>query len=144
MNIVIGSDHAGPELKSEIITYLEKQGHKITNIGTNTKDSVDYPDIANNACTEFNNGKYDFGILICGTGIGISMSANKIKGIRCALLSNKYTAEMAKAHNNANFIAFGARISYSEPITEIIETFINTEFEDGRHNNRVNKIMELD
>jgi ribose 5-phosphate isomerase B len=144
MKIIIGGDHSSVSLKQRIIDNLENKGNSVKNIGTDTGDSVDYPDIAEKACLEFLKGGYDFGILICGTGIGISISANKIKGIRCALLKDKFSAEMAKAHNNANFIAFGARIEYSDSVEDMIDTFIKTDFEGGRHSKRVNKIMGLE
>ncbi len=144
MKIIIGGDHSAVPLKQSIIEYLQIKGHTVNNVGTNSKDSVDYPDIAEKTCMEYLKGGYDFGILICGTGIGISISANKINGIRCALITNSFTAEMAKAHNNANFIAFGARLKYNDPVEDIIDTFIKTEFEGGRHINRVNKIMDLE
>ena len=144
MNIIIGGDHSAVNLKQRIITYLESKGHTINNTGTDSGDSIDYPDIAEKACKKFLGGGYDFGILICGTGIGVTISANKINGIRCALLLNNFSAEMAKAHNKANFIAFGARIEYSDSIEDMIETFIKTEYEGGRHNRRVNKIMSLE
>ncbi len=144
MKIIIGGDHSAVTFKQRIIEYLKCKGHTIKNTGTDSEDSVDYPDIAEKACTEFLKGGYDFGILICGTGIGISISANKINGIRCALLLNSFMAEMAKAHNNANFIAFGARLEYSNSVEDIIDTFIKTGFEGGRHGNRVNKIMRLE
>lgn len=144
MNIIIGGDHSAVSLKQKIINYLKSKGHSVKNIGTNSDSSVDYPDIAKKACSEYLKGGFDFGILICGTGIGVSISANKINGIRCALLLNNFTAEMAKAHNNANFIAFGARLGYSDSVENMIDKFINTEFAGGRHNNRVKKIMELE
>ena len=144
MNIIIGNDHAAVDLKKQIMDYLTKQGHSVTNIGVDTSDSMDYPDIAEKTCKEYNKGSYDFGIVCCGTGIGISISANKVKGIRCAPVCDSYSAKMAKAHNNANFIAFGSRINYSEPIENIIEAFISTEFEGGRHGKRVDKMMSLE
>jgi len=144
MNILIANDHGGVKLKNEIKNHLESRGHHITNLGIDTEDSVDYPDLAVKAGTEFKKNKYDFGILICGTGIGISISANKIRGIRCALLINKFSAEMAKAHNNANFIAFGGRINYNDSPSEMVDAFIASKFEGGRHEKRVNKIMDIE
>ena len=113
-------------------------------MGVNSDDPVDYPDIAVIACNEFKKGGYDFGILLCGTGIGISITANKIKGIRCALIHDLFTAEMAKAHNDANFIAFGGRVKYCVPVTEMIEKFMETKFAGDRHLRRVGKIMEAE
>ena len=143
--IVVGADHGGFELKERIKKYLEKSGYAITDVGAYNKDSVDYPDIAVKACNEYKSGNYDFGILFCGTGIGISIAANKIKGIRCAVIHNLFTAEMCKAHNNANFLALGGRIKYSVPVEKMIDKFIETSHEGGgRHEQRLNKIAALE
>jgi ribose 5-phosphate isomerase B len=142
--IIVASDHGAVDLKDQIISYLRKNNYEIKDMGTSGKDSVDYPDIALRACREFNKGGYDFGILLCGTGIGMSLAANKVKGIRCALVHDLFTAEMAKAHNNANFIAFGGRIKYNLPVTEMIDKFMNTEFSGDRHERRVTKIMDIE
>jgi len=144
MKIIIGSDHGGVKLKGELTQYLEGQGHAVRNMGVDTEESVDYPDIARVSCAEFKKGSYDFGILICGTGIGISMAANKIKGIRCAPLFDLYTARMAKAHNKANFIAFGGRNTYAVPAPEMVRVFMETEFEGGRHDTRVRQLSSLE
>lgn len=144
MKIVIASDHGAVELKKQIIDHLTKTGHQVKNLGVDTTDSVDYPDMARLACEEYKKGGYDFGILCCGTGIGISIAANKLHGIRCALLMDNFAAEMAKAHNNANFIAFGGRMHYTVPVTEMIDTFIKTSFQGGRHQSRVDKIHALE
>lgn len=142
--IVIASDHGAVALKSEIISFLKTKNCEIKDMGVNSDDSVDYPDIALMACNEFKKGGYDFGILLCGTGIGISIAANKTKGIRCALIHDLFTAEMAKAHNDANFIAFGGRVKYSVPVTKMIEKFMDTEFGGDRHSRRVAKIMDIE
>jgi len=142
--IIIASDHGAVALKTEIISFLEAKNCAVKDLGVNSEDSVDYPDIAVAACNEFKKGGYDFGILLCGTGIGMSIVANKIKGIRCAQVFDLFTAEMAKAHNNANFIAFGGRVKYSVPVTDMIEKFMNTNFAGDRHQRRVTKIMDLD
>jgi ribose 5-phosphate isomerase B len=142
--IIIASDHGAVVLKDQIISFLKTRDCEIRDMGVNSEDSVDYPDIAVTACREFNKGGYDFGILLCGTGIGMSLAANKIKGIRCALVHDLFTAEMAKAHNNANFIAFGGRVKYSIPVTAMIEKFMNTNFAGDRHERRVAKIMEIE
>ena len=144
MKIVIGNDHGALDLKNEIVEHLESNGHTVENIGVDCLDSVDYPDFANKACTEYKAGNYDFGILVCGTGIGISIAANKINGIRAALLHNLFTAEMAKEHNNANFIVFGGRIEYQVPVIDMIDKFMATEFGGDRHATRVCKIMDLE
>ncbi len=142
--IVIGCDHGGFELKQELIKYLESIGKEVLDCGTYDTQSVDYPDIAEKTCKEFLKGGYEFGILICGTGIGISMAANKIDGIRCALVSNEYSAEMTKRHNNANMLAFGGRVTGVELAISTLKAYMNAEFEGGRHENRVNKIHLLE
>ncbi|MCL2481426.1 MAG: ribose 5-phosphate isomerase B [Spirochaetaceae bacterium] len=142
--IVLGTDHGGFELKERIKNHLEKSGHIIIDVGVYNEDSVDYPDVANKACNEYKSGNYDFGILFCGTAIGISMAANKIKGIRCAVIHDLFTAEMCKAHNNANFLAFGGRIEYNASVENMIDKFIETTYEGGRHEQRLNKITALE
>jgi len=142
--VIIASDHGAVDLKREIISFLLDEGCEVKEIGADSEDAVDYPDIAVSACREFKKGCFDFGILLCGTGIGMSLAANKIKGIRCALVHDLFTAEMARAHNNANFIAFGGRVHYSVPLKNMIEKFMTTEFEGGRHERRVAKIMKIE
>ena len=142
--IIIASDHGAVVLKSEIISFLKTKNCEIKDMGVNSDDSVDYPDIAVIACNEFKKGGYDFGILLCGTGIGMSIAANKINGIRCALIHDLFTAEMAKAHNDANFIAFGGRVKYSVPVIKMIEKFMETKFAEDRHERRIAKIMDLE
>jgi ribose 5-phosphate isomerase B len=143
-NIVIACDHGGVALKSEVISFLKTNGCSVKDMGVNTADSVDYPDIAAAACEEFNKGGYDFGILLCGTGIGMAIAANKIKGIRCAQIFDHFTAEMAKAHNDANFIALGGRVKYSVPVTKMVEIFMMTNFLSEHHTRRISQIMEMD
>ncbi|MGA3279590.1 MAG: RpiB/LacA/LacB family sugar-phosphate isomerase [Smithella sp.] len=142
--IIIASDHGAVALKSEIISFLKTRNCEIKDMGVNSDDPVDYPDIAVTACEEFKKGGYDFGILLCGTGIGMSITANKVKGIRCAQIQDLFTAEMAKAHNDANFIAFGGRVRYSVPVTKMIEKFMDTKFAGDRHARRVAKIMDTE
>jgi ribose 5-phosphate isomerase B len=144
MKTVIANDHGAVALKKTILSYLEKKGIDYVNLGVDTEDSCDYPDMAEKAAGEFLKGGYDFGILLCGTGIGISISANKIHGIRCALPQNVFAAKMAKEHNNANFIAFGGRIDYPETVTDMLDAFISSEFQGGRHEKRVDKMMRLE
>ena len=144
MKAVLAIDQGGVGLAKEIIRHLRERGIETVYLGTETEESVDYPDYAEKAVNEYRRGGYDFGVLICGTGIGISISANKMKGIRCALPQNKYAAEMTKRHNNANFIAFGGRIEYSEPVTEILDAYIDAAFEGGRHQGRIDKMMALE
>ena len=142
--IVIGCDHGGLELKQTLITYLTSIGEGVTDCGTYNSDSVDYPDIAEKTCKRYLDGGYDFGILICGTGIGISMAANKIDGIRCALVGTEYAAEMTKRHNDANFLAFGGRVTGPELAISILKAYMNAEFEGGRHQKRIDKIHALE
>jgi ribose 5-phosphate isomerase B len=142
--IIIASDHGAVALKNEIISFLKSKNCAVKDLGVNSEDSVDYPDVAVAACKEFKKGAYGFGILLCGTGIGMSIVANKISGIRCAQVFDLLTAEMAKAHNNANFIAFGGRVKYSMPVTQMIEKFMNTSFAGDRHQRRVTKITNIE
>lgn len=143
MRIVIANDHGAVELKHRLLAWLQAQGHEVVNLGVDTEVRVDYPDQAVLAVQEFRKGGYDFGIVCCGTGIGISIAANKHSGIRCALIHDSYTARMAKEHNNANFIAFGGRVTYHEPVEQILATFMAAEFEGGRHAQRVAKLDAL-
>ncbi len=142
--VVLGADHGGYELKDRIAEFLKNKGYEIKDMGVNSSDSVDYPDFAEKTAREFLSGDYDFGVVCCGTGIGISISANKVKGIRCALPQNVFAARMSREHNNANMIAFGGRIEYPEPVEDMVEAFISAKFQGGRHERRVNKIMAIE
>lgn len=144
MKIVIGSDHGGFDLKQVLIPYLEEKGFSVMDVGCYDTASVDYPDIAEKACACVTSGEATWGVLICGTGIGISMAANKIRGIRCALVSNEYSAEMTKRHNNANMLALGGRVTGPDLAKNILNAYINAEFEGGRHQNRIDKISALE
>ena len=145
MKITIGSDHGAVELKEAVKKVLaEFEGVEVKDIGTFGKESVDYPDIAEKVCADVVSGAADRGIVLCGTGIGISISANKIKGIRCALCNEIYSAKMSREHNNANVLAMGGRVIGSEVAGQIVRTWITTEFAGGRHERRVNKIMALE
>jgi ribose 5-phosphate isomerase B len=143
MKVAIGSDHAGFHLKEHIKTYLEKKDIQVTDFGTHTLDSVDYPDYAKKVAEDVKCKNTDFGILVCGTGIGVSIAANKVKGIRAALIYNEETAYLAKAHNNANVITMGGRMTTNEQAVEMIETYIKTSFED-RHQKRIVKIHQIE
>ncbi|MTG96552.1 MULTISPECIES: ribose 5-phosphate isomerase B [Myroides] len=140
MKISIGNDHAGPAYKQAIVKYLEEKGHTVTNYGTDSFDSVDYPDFAHKVGTDIDEGKADLGIVICGSGNGIAMTANKHQGVRCALCWTKEIAELARQHNDANVVSIPARFTSIEQAIAIVEAFLNTAFEGGRHQNRVNKI----
>ena len=145
MRIAIGCDHGGINLKPVLIAYLEKQGVEFKDFGTFTKDSCDYNDYAEIVGNAVAGGEYDLGILICGTGIGMSIAANKIKGVRCAHCHDVFSAKMTKLHNDANIIAFGERVIGPGLMLEIVDAFIHTGFSnDERHVRRVEKIKALE
>ncbi|MCU0643995.1 MAG: ribose 5-phosphate isomerase B [bacterium] len=143
MTIAIASDHAGFELKVKIKTYLEQTGLSVEDFGTFKADSTDYPDYGVLAARAVANKKADRGILVCGTGIGMSIVANKIKGIRAALCTSKETAELSRRHNDANVLTLGGRILDHHVALEMVEIWLKTPFEGDRHLRRVNKIHEL-
>ena len=140
MKISIGNDHAGPEYKKAIVEMLKANGYEVTNYGTDSADSVDYPDFGHPVALDVASKKADFGIIICGSGNGIAMSANKHQGIRAALCWMKEIAVLARQHNNANIISIPARFTSIPQAVEMVQTFLNTDFEGGRHQNRVDKI----
>ena len=140
MKISIGNDHAGPEYKKAIVEMLKANGYEVTNYGTDSGDSVDYPDFAHPVALDVESKRVDFGIIICGSGNGIAMSANKHQGIRAALCWTKEIAVLARQHNDANIISIPARFTSIPQALEMVQTFLNTDFEGGRHQNRVNKI----
>ena len=140
MKIVVGNDHAGPEYKKAIVKYLESQGIQVANYGTDTSESVDYPDFAHPVGNAIDKGEAELGIVICGSGNGIAMTVNKHPKVRCALCWNKEIAELARKHNNANVVSIPARFTAIEQAVDIVKTFISTEFEGGRHQKRVEKI----
>jgi len=140
MRISIGNDHAGPEYKKAIVAFLEEKGHEVINHGTDSPESVDYPDFAHPVAEDVESGNVNFGIIICGSGNGIAMSANKHQGIRAAVCWTKEISALARQHNNANIISIPARFTSVHQAVEMVETFLTTEFEGGRHALRVNKI----
>ncbi len=142
--IAIGCDHGGITLKAEIMKHLDELQIPYKDFGTYTADSCDYPDIAEPVCAAINSGECDKGVLICGTGIGISMAANKIHGIRAALCHDAFSAKYTRLHNDSNIIAFGARVIGPGLALELHDNFLNTEVECGRHAVRVNKMMALE
>lgn len=144
MKFVIGNDHGGIDLYQPIKDKLEQLGHDVIHVGTDGRESVDYPDFAKLACDKVLNKEADLAILICGTGLGMSISANKIEGIRAACVSESFSAKMSRAHNNANCLCLGARVIGSEVAKMIVEEFANTDFEGGRHQNRLDKIQSLE
>ena len=144
MNIAIGADHGGVHMKEEIKNHLLAQGIEVEDFGTFGTESVDYPDIAEVVARNVVNHKNDFGILICGTGIGISIAANKIKGVRAALCPNEYCGRLSRQHNNANILCLGERVMGVEVAKSVTDAFLSAEFEGGRHQQRVDKIRGLE
>lgn len=145
MKVAIGVDHGGIHLKPALKKYLESKGIEYKDFGTFTEDSCDYNDYAKAVSTAVARGEFDRGILICGTGIGMSIVANKIKGIRCAHCHDVFSAKMTRLHNDANVLAFGERVIGAGLMTEIVDAFLSTDFSgDERHVRRVNKIKEME
>lgn len=144
MKIAIASDHGGFDLKEQVKNWLQEMGHEAEDFGCHSKDSCDYPDFGAAAARAVASGQCERGIVICTTGIGISITANKVKGIRCALCSEPWSAEMTRRHNNANMLAMGAGVVGPLLARRIVETFLTTEFEGGRHQRRIDKIMAVE
>lgn len=142
--LAIGCDHGGFELKTHIIKHLEERGIELKDFGTFDENSCDYPDIAEKVCNSVIGGECDRGILVCGTGIGMSIAANKIKGIRAALCTDVYSAKMTKQHNNSNVICLGGRVTGRELVFMIVDTWYDETFLGGRHQNRIDKISGLE
>lgn len=140
MKISIGNDHAGPDYKKAIVKYLEDKGFQVINHGTDTFDSVDYPDFVHPVANDVESGAVDFGIVICGSGNGVAITVNKHQGVRAALCWNKEIAALARQHNNANVISIPARFTAIHQAVDMVDTFLNTAFEGGRHQQRVDKI----
>lgn len=143
MKISLGCDHGGYELKEIIKKHLENKGIEVLDVGTDSLDSVDYPDYGEKAALLVANKEADKGIVVCTTGIGISIAANKVDGIRCALCTDSFMAKMTRLHNDANMLALGAGIVGKNLALDIVETWLDTEFEGGRHTKRVEKIMNI-
>ncbi|MBP5200257.1 MAG: ribose 5-phosphate isomerase B [Schwartzia sp.] len=144
MKIAIGCDHGALTLKEHVKKVLADLGAEVDDLGTFTEESVDYPDVAEKVCEKVVSGGAERGVVLCGTGIGISIAANKIKGIRCALCGEAYSARMARAHNDANVLALGGRVLGPELAGDVVRTFFTTDFEGGRHARRVGKISALE
>ena len=145
MKISIGCDHGALALKNKVLAHLEKQGHEVTDFGTYTPDSCDYPEFAAAAARAVAEGTCEKGIVLCTTGIGVSISANKIDGIRCALLSDVWSARMTRLHNDTNMMALGAGVVGENLALEIVDTWIGTEFSgEARHQRRIDKLMALE
>ena len=144
MKIAIGNDHTAIELKNIIKEFVEGKGYEVIDLGTNSTESCDYPISGEKVGRAVADGQADLGIAICGTGVGISLAANKVKGIRACVCSEPYTAKLSRVHNNSNVLAFGARVVGSELAKMITEAWLDAEFEGGRHERRVNMIMEIE
>ena len=144
MKVAVANDHGGYCLRKTVFNYLKENNIDYIDFGTDSDASVDYPDYAKKVAYAVRDGVADAGILICGTGIGIGIAANKVKGIRCAIVHDRFTAEMTKRHNNANIIAFGGRVVDEKTTKEILDGYFNSTFEGGRHQLRVDKITELE
>lgn len=144
MKIAIGNDHAAVALKNHIKKYVEDMGHTVINFGTDTNDSCDYPVYGEKVGRAVAGGEADLGILICGTGIGISLAANKVKGVRAAVCSEPYSAKLTRMHNDANIIAFGARVVGEAMAEMIVYEFLNAKYEGGRHQRRVDMISDIE
>ena len=144
MKIGIGNDHAALEMKNQVMEYLKQKGYEVINYGTNTPESCNYPEFGEKVGRAVVSGEVDCGILICGTGVGISLAANKVKGVRAVVCSEPYSAKLSKQHNNTNILAFGARVVGIELAKMIIDEWLGAEFEGGRHQTRVDMIMAIE
>jgi ribose 5-phosphate isomerase B len=141
MRVAIGADHKGFPFKQKVIEILKKDGHEVTDFGTNSEDSVDYPDFGLKVAHAVAEGDVDYGITVCWTGNGMNMAANKVKGVRAGMALNKEMAELTRLHNNANVLTLAGKYTPEEDLQAIVETFLKTSFEGGRHISRVEKIM---
>jgi len=144
MRIILGSDHGGRRLKEEIKALLHSMDIETDDVGCHSDQSCDYPDFALPVAQKVASGEYDLGILVCGTGIGMSIAANKVKGIRCAVVSDEFSARMSREHNDANILALGERVVGSDLAKSIVKTWITTEFAGDRHSRRLQKIREIE
>ena len=144
MKIVLANDHSAVDMKKEILAHLEEKGYQVIDIGTNSPESCDYPVFGERAGKMVASGEADLGILICGTGVGISLAANKVKGGRACACSEPYSAKLSRMHNDTNILAFGARVVGTELAKMIVDEWLAAEFEGGRHKRRVDMIMEIE
>lgn len=144
MKIGIGNDHSAVEMKQEITAYLQELGHEVVNYGTDSGASCDYPEYGEKVGRAVVNGEVEKGILICGTGFGISLAANKVKGVRAVVCSEPYTAKLSRMHNDANVLAFGARVVGIEMAKMIVNEWLSAEFEGGRHQRRIDMVMAIE
>lgn len=144
MKIGIGNDHAAVDMKKEVVEFLKEKGYEVVNFGTDAKESCHYPEYGRKVAEAVAAKEVDLGILICGTGVGISLAANKVKGIRAVVCSEPYSAKLSRQHNNTNVLAFGARVVGSELAKMIIEEWLDAEFMGGRHQDRIDMIMAIE
>ena len=144
MKIAIGNDHTALEKKNEMKKFLEEKGYEVIDYGTNSTESCDYPVYGEKVGNAVANGEADLGLAICGTGVGISLACNKVKGIRCCVCSEPYTAKLSRMHNDSNVLAFGARVIGVEMAKMITEEWLNAEYEGGRHQRRVDQVMDIE
>jgi len=144
MRIALGADHAGVALKDRLKRHLDELGISYSDFGTNTTESVDYPDYASTVAAEVAKGAYDRGILVCGTGIGMAIAANKIAGVRAAPVVDQMSASLSREHNDVNVLALGARVTTPEVATRLVDIFLDTPFGGGRHQRRIDKIAAMD
>lgn len=144
MRIAIGNDHTAVDLKNTIVDYLAELGYDVINLGTDSRESCDYPVYGEKVGRAVADGQADLGIAICGTGVGISLAANKVKGVRACVCSEPYTAKLSRMHNNSNVLAFGARVVGDELAKMIVKEWLDAEFEGGRHQRRVDMLMEIE
>jgi ribose 5-phosphate isomerase B len=142
--IAIGSDHAGYQLKEQLAEHLREQGHEIEDLGTDSEESVDYPDFGAAVARAVVGGEADYGVCVCGTGIGIGIAANKVKGARAAVVHDTTSARMARQHNNANVVCVGARLTGVQSAKDAVDAFLTAEFEGGRHQRRIDEITDLE
>ncbi|MBQ2657667.1 MAG: ribose 5-phosphate isomerase B [Erysipelotrichaceae bacterium] len=144
MKLAIGNDHVAVEMKNEIKQHLEEKGIEVIDVGTNSSDRFDYPISGYKVAKMVASGEVDGGVLICGTGVGISLAANKVKGIRACVCSEPYTAKLSRQHNNSNIVAFGARVIGIETAKMIVDEWVNADFEGGRHQRRIDMLSEIE
>lgn len=144
MKLVVGSDHVGLLLKRHLIEYLKQQGHEIIDVGADSEERTDYPIYGHKAAQLVISGEADYGVLVCGTGVGISLAANKVNGIRAVVCSESYSAYMARFHNNANMVSMGARVIGEAVAEQIVDAFLNTDYEGGRHQRRIDMLSEIE
>ena len=144
MKVAVGADHAGYLLKQYLVRRLEDQGHQVEDLGTSSEESVDYPDFAAAVARKVAGGEAERGLIVCGTGIGVAIAANKVDGVRAATCNDLYTARMSRAHNDANVLTVGARVVGEGLAEDIVQSFMETRFEAGRHQKRLDKIGQLE